>query len=86
MPTDTRSFPATQPIDPPTSARTRVLEGGLPTRPQAARPAASAPPPSIRNKTAASPIVSTPRFANSAGRARTASQAATMVVGTTTSQ
>ena len=28
MPTDTRSFPKTQPIDPPTSARPRVLEGG----------------------------------------------------------
>lgn len=27
MPSSTRSFPATQPIDPPTSARTRVLAG-----------------------------------------------------------
>ena len=42
MPTDTRSFPATQPIDPPTSARTRVLEGGSSTRPQAARQASTA--------------------------------------------
>ena len=28
MPTVSRSFPATQPIEPPTSARPRVLEGG----------------------------------------------------------
>ncbi|MFG6459207.1 hypothetical protein [Roseateles sp. BYS96W] len=34
MPTDTRSFPSTQPADPPTAARPRVLEGGTP-RPQA---------------------------------------------------
>jgi hypothetical protein len=43
MPTDTRSFPATQPIDPPTSARTRVLQGGS-ARPQAPRTAAPAAP------------------------------------------
>lgn len=40
MPTDTRPFPATQPVDPPTSARRRVLEGGS-ARPQAQRPAAT---------------------------------------------
>lgn len=46
MPTGTKSFPATQPIDPPTSARTRVLQGGTPTVrvPQAAPPAAKAQP------------------------------------------
>jgi hypothetical protein len=37
MPTVTRSFPETQPMDPPTSARTRVLAGldGAPPRPAA---------------------------------------------------
>jgi hypothetical protein len=44
MPTVTNSFPATQPIDPPTSARTRVLEGAG-TRPQATRPATPAAAP-----------------------------------------
>ncbi|MFG6429365.1 hypothetical protein [Roseateles sp. LYH14W] len=45
MPTGTKSFPATQPIDPPTSARTRVLQGGTPVRaPQAAAPARKAQP------------------------------------------
>ncbi|RZL37504.1 MAG: hypothetical protein EOP35_08485 [Rubrivivax sp.] len=46
MPTGTRSFPATQPIDPPTSARARVLQGGS-TRAQPARatPAATRPQP-----------------------------------------
>jgi hypothetical protein len=43
MPTGTKSFPATQPIDPPTSARTRVLQGGTSVRPpQPAAPAARA--------------------------------------------
>lgn len=54
MPTATPSFPPTQPIDPPTSARPRVLEGAAagriapPTRPApapASTPAAKAPPP-----------------------------------------
>lgn len=44
MPTVTRSFPETQPIDPPTSARPRVLEGGGTARPQATRPAMPAAP------------------------------------------
>lgn len=44
MPTVTRSFPETQPIDPPTSARPRVLEGGGAARPQAARGAMPAAP------------------------------------------
>jgi len=46
MPTGTKSFPATQPIDPPTSARTRVLQGGTSTVrvPQAAPAAAKAQP------------------------------------------
>jgi hypothetical protein len=45
MPTGTKSFPATQPIDPPTSARTRVLQGSSPVRaPQAAAAAAKVQP------------------------------------------
>ncbi|WP_457424381.1 hypothetical protein [Roseateles sp. P5_E7] len=51
MPTVTRSFPATQPIDPPTSARPRVLESGS-GRPQAARTAA---PAAARARPAAGP-------------------------------
>ncbi len=44
MPTVTRSFPETQPMDPPTSARARVLAGldGAPPRP-AARTGPQAP-------------------------------------------
>ncbi len=41
MPTATNSFPATQPVDPPTSARPRVLEGGS-ARPQASKAGAGA--------------------------------------------
>lgn len=45
MPTGTKSFPATQPIAPPTSARARVLQGGTPVRaPQAAVAAPQAQP------------------------------------------
>lgn len=47
MPTDTQSFPATQAIDPPTSARARVLEGATtlpPPPPRATAPAARARP------------------------------------------
>ncbi|MCE4554764.1 hypothetical protein [Pelomonas cellulosilytica] len=40
MPTATRSFPATQPIDPPTSSRTRVL-AGLDSTPTRGRPRAA---------------------------------------------
>ncbi|MDR7336084.1 hypothetical protein [Roseateles asaccharophilus] len=44
MPTATDTFTATQPIDPPTSARARVLSGldGAPTRPAASTAARSA--------------------------------------------
>lgn len=46
MPTVTRSFPATQPIDPPTSARARVLSG-LDATPRPATPARTPAPRSV---------------------------------------
>lgn len=57
MPNDTRSFPATQAIEPPTSARTRVLEGGsAPRKPP--RPAAPpAPASTSRARPAPAPVV-----------------------------
>jgi len=51
MPTVTRSFETTQAVDPPTSARARVLESGS-GRPQAARTAA---PAAARARPAAGP-------------------------------
>lgn len=49
MPTGTKSFPATQPIEPPTSARTRVLQGGATAVrvPQAAPSSAKAQPAAV---------------------------------------
>ena len=44
MPEATRSFPATQPIDPPSSARGRVLAGLDRVAPSGAAPAPATPP------------------------------------------
>ncbi|MEO6279520.1 hypothetical protein [Roseateles sp.] len=67
MPTVTRSFPATQATDPPTSARTRVLEGGSAQR-QPPRPATTAaarprPAPGPRAQGAAVAADGLPRWA-----------------------
>lgn len=53
MPTATQSFPATQPIDPPTSARARVLQG---SQARTATPSqAAAPVAAPRQQTAVGP-------------------------------
>ena len=54
MPTVTRSFPTTQSIDPPTSARARVLDGGQ-ARAQSPRSVAAGATPAPRPRPAAGP-------------------------------
>jgi len=66
MPTVTRTFPQTQAIDPPTSARPRVLEGGS-SRPQAARTPAPAAPAPTRTPAKARPAAG-PRAQGAAAR------------------